>query len=141
MGKKSPEHELPLQVPKTLDEFKVAVKYVLMNRYGAPELVADALLADDPDYVSAGFDDVETEPEVVLAIAEELTVKPKPGQEWVLRDAAAIIVPSNAAIDSHLARLAELGMYGEDAEEVARQMIVRGLECVLPIVAATTSRR
>jgi len=141
VGKKPTDAELPLTIPKTLDEFKIAVKYVLMNRHGAPEMVADALLADEAEYIKAGFADLEAEPDVVIKVAEELTFKPAPGQEWVRRDAAAIMVPSNEAIDGHLARLAELGMYGEHPDEVARHMIVRGLECVLPIVAAATSRR
>lgn len=139
--KTTTDQALPNMTPKTLEEFKAAVKYVLMNRDGAPELVADALLADDPDYLVAGFAELDADPDVVLTIADELTFQPKPEQEWVRRDAGVVVVPTNEAVASHLEFLVGLGVYGEDAETVAAQLLVRGIESILPLVEALARPR
>jgi hypothetical protein len=136
MKKTTTDQAVPSPTPKTLEEFKAAVKYVLMNRDGAPELVADALLADDPDYLIAAFADLDAEPDVVLTIADELTFQPKPDQEWVRRDAGVVVVATNEAVAEHLGVLVGLGVYGEDAETVVAQLLVRGIESVLPIADA-----
>ncbi|AVA38248.1 hypothetical protein [Cupriavidus metallidurans] len=127
----------------TLDEFRAAVRYLLVNDYGMPELVADETLNIDAQYVQNAYDESGLKDSSISDVADELAIKPRENREWVKVDSGQLIVTINDSVDGLLKRLANTGLYGDSIPDVAAAMLRRGIEAVLPALSldATSVRR
>jgi len=119
----------------SFDEFRDAVKFVLVNTYETPDIVVKALLADDEQYLKASWEEAKGASDagaIAIKAADELALKPHSGKrEWVRATDNTILVEANAATKQYLVKLADCGLYGEDVDAVASSLLVRGIECVL----------
>jgi len=126
-----------------MEEFRVAVKYLLLNEYGMPELVANEMLLADAQYVQNAFDECGLKDSSISDVAEELSIKPRANREWVKVDEGQLIVTVNNRIDDLLKRIANTGLYGDTVADVVVTLLCRGIEAVLPVLplAVTPVRR
>ncbi len=127
----------------TFDEFRAAVRYLLVNDYGMPELVADETLNIDTQYVQNSYEESGRNESSISDVADELAIKPRENREWVRVDSGQLIVTINDRIEDLLKRLANTGLYGDSISDVAATMLRRGIEAVLPALPldATSVRR
>lgn len=127
----------------TLDEFRAAVRYLLVNDYGMPELVADETLNIDAQYVQNSYEESCPNDSSISDVADELAIKPREKREWVRVDSGQLVVTINDRIEALLKRLANTGLYGDSIPDVAATMLCRGIEAVLPALSldATSARR
>lgn len=129
MGRPVPRAEAAK--PATLEEFQSAIRFLLVNEHGMPELVADDLMKIDEAYVQNAFADVSERETLVMEVATELTVRPKKGLTWVRVNDGQLVLDINEPMQGYLNQLVEAGLYGDTAAEVARSMLCRGIEVVL----------
>jgi hypothetical protein len=115
----------------TLDEFRGAVKYLLIHQHGMPELAANDVLTIDADYIAKAFADPGNRTAIVAEVALELVGDGETKSGWVRRDGDAAVIDMNRQIKAHVDKLANTGLYGNDANEVALTMMCRGIESVL----------
>lgn len=131
------------QKKATLEDFRAAVRYLLLNDYGMPELVADEVLQADAQYVQSAYEESGLKDTAITDVADELAIKPPENREWVRVNDGQLIVAVNDSIGDLLKRLANTGLYGDSVEDVAATLLCRGIEAVLPVLplAATPVRR
>lgn len=122
--------------PTTYEEYVAAVKFVLMTAHRTPELVANELLAADEPYLKASWEKYQDNPSILLEVAAEISLDPDAEEPSAgAQDAhgtLAIAVPE--PVHALLERLTRTGLYGATEAEVARAMITRGIEAVLPVL-------
>lgn len=129
MGRPKPSTEAAK--PATLEEFQSAIRFLLINEHGMPELVADDLMKIDEDYVQNAFADPGERETLVMEVATELTVRPKEGLKWVHVSHDQLVLDINGPMQAYLEQLVEVGLYGDTVAQVARAMLSRGVEVVL----------
>jgi hypothetical protein len=129
----------PACVPATtLEEFREAVKYLLINEHGMPPLAADDVLTIDSDYIANAFAEPGDRVAVVAEVVSELVSDGESKSGWVRSDGNTVVVEMNRQIKEHVDKLVDTGLYGEDPSEVARTMMCRGIEGVLPSLPELT---
>lgn len=121
----------------SFEDYRAAIKHLLIVEHGAPELVADDLILADDGYLRASWNNKTP----LLEVADEIALKPNEDQVWVKIGNDKSVIKISAETCTYLEEIAELGLYGETRDEVARAMIARGLESVLPLAAAATAIR
>jgi transcriptional regulator with XRE-family HTH domain len=137
--------------PATFAQYREAVRFLLVNDVGTPELVADALLEADENFLRGAFE--ERRGLTLLDVVDELRVRPSAACSWVQLEKGQVIVDPTA--DDHvilrfssklgalLDSVVQTGLYGETKEAVVDGLVRRGIEAVLPMVTAlaTPARR
>lgn len=131
-----PADESP--TPATYEEYVAAVKFVLMTAHRTPELVANELLAADEPYLKASWERYQANPDIILEVAAEISLDPDEDEpsERAQDTRCTLAIPVTEPVHALLARLAKAGLYGDTETEVARAMITRGIEAVLPVLGA-----
>lgn len=127
------------------EEFVAAVRHVLVKAHETPPMVVDHLLDADHVYVRKAWDDVRAGEEdlgaLVVEVADELAFRPAKGKrEWVLATENSVVVEVTPSVREHLARLTGVGLYGEEEQEVATAMMLRGIECVIHMMPTAVRR-
>jgi hypothetical protein len=118
----------------TLDEFRDAVKYVLINTHGMPELAANDVLVMDADYIEKAFAEPGDREAVVAEVASELMSDGLSRSQWVRVSGDTVVVEMSKQVTAYVDSLLTTGLYGEDASAVVFTMMCRGIESVLPIL-------
>ncbi|WP_321820829.1 MULTISPECIES: hypothetical protein [unclassified Burkholderia] len=126
--------------PATLADFRAAVRYLLLNEHGMPELVADEVLEADAQYVQSAFEESGVRDTAVSEIATELAIAPRNDRQWVKVEDGQLVVTVNERVTDLLKRLADTGLYGDSIACVAATLLCRGIEAVLPVLSVTASR-
>jgi hypothetical protein len=122
----------------TLEEFRVAVRYLLTTDYGMPELIADEVLLADEQYLRESHGDGDVS---VSDVADELAFKPHKNRAWVKIEDGQLIVDVNDQVKSILDRLAGTGLYGDSPAQVAVSLLCRGIETVLPVLPLAAANK
>ena len=125
----------------TLDDFRAAVRYLLINDHGMPDLVADAAIAVDDDYVQRAYANRSGDRRLVMEVAGELAIKPRDHASWVRVGEGQIVVSLNDNVQAYLKSLVEVGLYGQTPEDVAHTMLCRGIEGLLSVAKAASPTR
>ncbi|WP_425953000.1 hypothetical protein [Ralstonia pseudosolanacearum] len=118
----------------TIEDFRAAVRFLLVNDHGMPDLVADDVLLADENYVQEAFEEGGKNGATVAAVAEELSIKPRENREWIKVDDGQLVVTISTRADELLNRLLSTGLYGNTVADVAAAMLCRGIEAVLPVL-------
>lgn len=128
-------------------EFREAVKYALINDHGMPALFADEVLDNDAEFVERQRQSASTGEGAVARTADGLRFEPPSGLKWValsegerVASKEHIVIELNDALGSYLDSLVTLGLHGVDRDAVARTMLARGVESVLPMLATSQSK-
>jgi len=129
-------------VPKspvvTVAEFRAAVRFMLVNEHGMPELVADEVLENDAKYVQDSFQENGENRSSVADVANELAIKPSKNREWVKVDAGQMVLTVDSRVEELLTNLMSTGLDGDSLADVAATLLCRGIETVLPVLPLAT---
>lgn len=142
---KTMDKPLPL-----FEEFREAVKYVLMHDHGMPSLYADEVLDGDPEFVERHRQTYHEQAEDVGAVAraaDGLRFEPPKGLKWValeqgqrVVDADQIVLDADGAMGKYLDSLVTLGLHGGNRNAVASIMLAKGVETVFPLILANSKK-
>ena len=117
----------------TFDEFRAGVSYLLVHDHGMPEIVARDVLEGEAEYLEQAFQEGADRKSLLTEVAEELAFKPRSGGGWIRTDEDHLLLEVNERVRVLLDRIAKTGLYGGTPEEVARALLCRGIETVLPV--------
>jgi len=128
----------------SVEEFRAAVKYLLMTDHGMPALYADEILDDDPEFLERHrqtYHEAIGDVGAVERAADGFRFDPPKGLKWVslqkgqcVAEENQIVLDVNGAVDQYLDSLVALGLHGEDRNEVATAMLAKGIESVFPLI-------
>lgn len=124
----------------TFEQFLEAVRYLLVNEKGMPELVADEIMAADDGYLREAFGEVDATGKMAMEAADELVIRPRKSGEWVRLDDEQMLLTVNKKVRAHIESIGKFGLYGDSDEEVAATLLCRGIECVLPLAGQVHRR-
>lgn len=125
----------PTNQPATIEQFLEAVRYLLINDKGMPELVADEVMLADDGYLREAFGERNATGAAAMEAADELVIRPRKAGEWVCLGEDQMLLTVDKRVRAHIASIGRVGLHGESNEEVAVAMLSRGIECVLPLAA------
>lgn len=124
-----------------LEEFRSAVKWILVNDHGMPELVAEEILSADADFLKRKHETFHADADMIAKTAEAFAYEPPAGVTWIrlekgVRTAGEdqVVIDVGGELERYLGRLVALGLYGEDRDAVAKAMLARGIEAVFPLL-------
>lgn len=126
----------------TFDDFRSAVKFVLMREHSTPEMLADEILTIDAEYLQAAFEEVSKKSDElkISDVAEELAVRPRRGVRWIRVEEDSVVVGTSKQLDEYLDNLVASGLFGDDRNEVAHAMLCRGVESVISLASGSKRR-
>ena len=134
----------------SVEEFREAVKYVLMTDHGMPQLIADEILDDDPEFLERHrqtYHESIGDVGAVVRAAHGFRFEPPKGLKWValekgqcVADEDQIVLNANGAVGKYLDSLVTLGLHGNTRNAVASAMLAKGIETVFPLIFANLKK-
>jgi len=125
---------LPAEPPATIDDFRSAVRYLLISDHGMPAMVADEVIGLDDPYLQRIFGEGGSDGASPMEAAEELAIKPSSGKSWVKVGEDQVVFPVGGPINQYLEQLVATGLFGDNRTQVVEAMVRRGIESVLPLL-------
>lgn len=121
----------------TFEAFIEGVRHVLITDRGTPETVATEMIDAEINFLrnkwKAGRGIIES--------AEAIAFEPETGVKWIkLNDGERVAEKYDLCIDGsgqlgkYIDQLVSLGLHGHTRDEVARTMLARGIESVIPLL-------
>lgn len=130
---------LPAKPPVTLDDFRAAVRYLLITDHGMPAMVADEVIKLDDLYLQRIFGEGGSDGASPMEAAEELAIKPSSGKSWVKLGDDQVVFPVGGHINQYVEQLVATGLFGDNRTQVVEAMVRRGIESVLPFLQHSPS--
>lgn len=138
---KSAAVSAPTKTIPTFDEFREAVKYILLNDHGMPDLVAEEILSADVEFLETNHGLFSKLDNAVAKTANSFAFEPATGITWVqlqtgMRTANKdqVVIDVGGEMGCYLEHLVQLGLHGASRDAVARIMLARGIESVFPLI-------
>ena len=147
----------PLQVPQvdesvkslpTLEDFRAALKYVLIHDHGMPELYADELLDCEHEFVEQRRLGCRDGDNAIAQAADDLVFEPPKGRKWIsleqgqrVAEDGQVVLAADGAVGRYLDSLVTLGLHGPDRDAVASAMLAKGIETVFPLIVSNMGRK
>lgn len=123
--------------PLTLDDFRAAVRYLLITGHGTPAMVADELIQLDGLYLQRIFTEGGRDGASPMEAAEELAMKPVIGKAWVKLGEGQMVLSMGDRTGEYVDQLVTTGLFGDNCQQVVEAMVRRGIEAVLPVLQQT----
>lgn len=121
----------------TLDDFRAAVRYLLITGHGTPAMVADELIQLDDLYLQRIFTEGGSDGASPMEAAEELAMKPVIGKAWVKLGEGQMVLSMGDRTGEYVDQLVTTGLFGDNCQQVVEAMVRRGIEAVLPVLQQT----
>lgn len=140
------ESKLSAEVKRitTFEEFRVAVKYLLMHEHSMPELIAEEFLVADSVFMNTRFSQYGIGIGTMAETAESLVVTSDRGVNWIRLEEGDRQVSGNHAVieindqlNNYFEKLLELGLFGKNYDEVALAMVARGIESSFQMITSS----
>lgn len=137
---------VPTKPIPTFEEFREAVKYLLLNDHGMPKLVAEEILSADVDFLETNHGLFTKLDNAVAKTADSFAFEPVSGVTWVqlkpgmrTADKDQVVIDVGGEMGRYLERLVALGLHGAERDAVASIMLARGIESVFPLIAGKSA--
>lgn len=130
---------LSAEAPVTLNDFRTAVRYLLITDHGMPAMVADEVIKLDDPYLQRIFGEGGSDGASPMEAAEELAIKPSSEKSWVKLGDDQVVIRASGYINQYVDQLVGTGLFGDDRTQVVDAMVRRGIESVLPVLQLSPS--
>lgn len=143
-----PQVEVSAKSLPTLEDFRAALKYVLIHDHGMPELYAQELLDCEHEFVDQRRLGCREGDNAIAQAADDLVFEPPKGRKWIsleqgqrVADADHLVLDASGTLGRYIDNLVVLGLHGSDRDSVARTMLAKGLETVFPLIVSNMGRK